>query len=149
MGKKRSGEQGQVALIFIVSMVIVIAALALLIDGGRWLTMRSRARMLADASAYSGAAVVDLQHAAEGDFVLSTDSDTGAVVVAKKTFAANKDSSPEYMDFDDPDIAIRGNEIWVTVTGRSRALFGSQWGLNYSTTVTSSARAGWGISTEN
>lgn len=146
--KKRSRESGQVALIFIASMVIVIAALALLIDGGRWLTMRSRARMLADASAYSGATAVDIQRAGEGDMVLSNSYIT-AEQVAIKAFDANKDSTPEYMDFDPPDISVRDNEIWVTVTGRSRALFGSQWGLNYSATVTSSARAGWGISTEN
>ncbi len=143
--KKRSRESGQVALIFIASMVIVIAALALLIDGGRWLTMRSRARMLADASAYSGATAVDIQRAGEGDIELSNTAEE----VAIKAFDANKDSTPEYMDFDPPDISVRDNEIWVTVTGRSRALFGSQWGLNYSATVTSSARAGWGISTEN
>ncbi len=146
--KKRSRESGQVALIFIASMVIVIAALALLIDGGRWLTMRSRARMLADASAYSGATAVDIQRAGEGDIVLSNSYIT-AEQVAIKAFDANKDSTPEYMDFDPPYISVRDNEIWVTVTGRSRALFGSQWGLNYSATVTSSARAGWGISTEN
>ena len=145
---KLSSERGQVALVFVASMVIVIAALALLIDGGRWLTMRSRARMLADASAYSGASVVDVQRAGEGDIVLS-DSYVSARAVAVETFDANKGSTPEYMDFDDPDITVRGNEIWVTVTGRSRALFGSQWGLNYSATVTSTARAGWGISTEN
>jgi len=148
---KHSNEQGQVALIFIASIVIVIAALALLIDGGRWLTMRSRARMLADASAYSGASVVDVQRAGEGDIVLSNSSisSVSAKDVAIEAFTANKASTPEYMDFDDPEILVNGNEIRVTVTGRSRALFGSQWGLNYSATVTSSARAGWGISTEN
>jgi len=145
---KHSGERGQVALVFIASIVIVIAALALLIDGGRWLTMRSRARMLADASAYSGASVVDIQRAGEGDIVLSETNIT-ARDIAKEAFDANKTSTPEYMDFDDPEILVSGNEIRVTVTGRSRALFGSQWGLNYSATVTSSARAGWGISTEN
>ena len=101
--------------------------------------------MLADSSAYSGASAVDLQRAGEGDSAL----DSYAEVVAVKTFELNEASSPEYMEFDDPDITVRGNDIWVTVTGRSRALFGSQWGLNYSATVTSSARAGWGISTEN
>ena len=145
---KHSGERGQVALVFIASMVIVIAALALLIDGGRWLTMRSQARMIADASAYSGASVVDIQRAGEGDIVLSETYIT-AKDIAKEAFDVNKASTPEYMDFDDPEILVSGNEIRVTVTGRSRALFGSQWGLNYSTTVTSSARAGWGISTEN
>jgi len=148
MGKKRSGEQGQVALVFIASMVIVIAALALLIDGGRWLTMRSRARMLADASAYSGVSVVDIQQAGEGVIVLS-DNYVSAKDVAIEVFNDNKASTPEYMDFDDPDITVLGNEIRVTVTGRSRSLFGSQWGLNYSATVTSSARVGWGISSEN
>ena len=132
------------SLVFIASMVIIVAALALLIDGGRWLTMRSRARMLADASAFSGASAVDLQQAGEGDFDLSS----GAEIVATTTFELNEASSPEYMEFDAPDITILDNEIWVTITGRSRALFGSQWGLSYSATVTSSARAGWGISSE-
>lgn len=147
---KLSSERGQVALVFIASMVIVVAALALLIDGGRWLTMRSRARMLADASAYSGAAVVDIQRAGEGDIVLNDNANfITSEAVAREAFNANKGSTPEYMDFDDPEILVSGNEIRVTVTGRSRALFGSQWGLNYSATVTSTARAGWGISTEN
>ncbi len=142
---KHSSERGQVSLVFIASMVIVIAALALLIDGGRWLTMRSQARIMADASAFSGASVIDIQSAGEGDITLGTYAKT----VATNTFNTNKDSTPEYMYFDDPDITVLGNEIRVTVTGRSQALFGSQWGLNYSTTVTSSARVGWGISTEN
>lgn len=147
---KLSGERGQVSLVFVASMVIVIAALALLIDGGRWLTMRSQARMLADASAYSGASVVDIQRAGEGDIVLSDNANfITSEAVAREAFNANKGSTPEYMDFDDPEILVSGNEIRVTVTGRSRALFGSQWGLNYSATVTSTARAGWGISTEN
>jgi len=140
------GEKGQVALVFIASMVIVIAAMALLIDGGRYLVMRTQARMMADAAAISGAGIINVQEAGNGKFILD---DRGADTAATANFALNLDDSPEYADFSLDDVRVSGNQIWVTVTGRSTPLFGAQWGLNYTATVVSSARAGTGISSEN
>ena len=60
-------ESGQVSLVFIASLVIVIGAMALLIDGGRYLVMRNRARMLADAAAITGAGIVDVVEAGQGN----------------------------------------------------------------------------------
>lgn len=145
MNKNREKEKGQVSLIFIASMVIVIAAIALLVDGGRYLVMRNRTRMMADASALSAASILDLEEARNGNFVLDR---TGAKKIAEDIFSKNIKTSPEYADFVLDEVRVQGNQIWVTVTGRSTPLFGSQWGLNYSTTIISSARAATGISTE-
>jgi len=143
---KKKEESGQVALVFIASLVIVIGAMALLIDGGRYLVMRSRARMLADAAAITGVGVLDIVQAGQGNFILD---DKEAWVAADANFTINVGDSPDYADFSLDLVQVIGNQITVTVTGRSTPLFGSQWGLNYSATVVSSARAGSGISSEN
>ena len=143
---KKKEESGQVALVFIASLVIVIGAMALLIDGGRYLVMRSRARMLADAAAITGVGVLDIVQAGQGNFILDDKEAWGA---ADANFTINVEDSPDYADFSLDSVQVIGNQITVTVTGRSTPLFGSQWGLNYSATVVSSARAGSGISSEN
>jgi hypothetical protein len=143
---KKKEESGQVALVFIASLVIVIGAMALLIDGGRYLVMRSRARMLADAAAITGVGVLDIVQAGQGNFVLD---DFRAREAADGNFNRNLDDSPDYADFSLDAVQVQGNQIRVTVTGTSAPLFGAHWGLNYSATVTSSARAGSGISGEN
>jgi uncharacterized membrane protein len=140
------GEKGQVALVFIASMVIIIAAMALLIDGGRYLVMRNQARMMADAAAISGAGILNVREAGSGNFILD---DIAAELAASNNFELNDVDSPEYADFSLDDVNVQGNRIWVTVTGRSTPLFGAQWGLNYSATIVSSARAGTGITSEN
>jgi hypothetical protein len=145
----REKEAGQVALIYIVSMVIVIAAIALLVDGGRYLVMRNRVRMLADASALSGANMLDIEEAQKGSFVLDAGSDElSAGYQAREIFDINKAASPEWADFQLAEVRVQGNEIRVTVTGSSAPLFGNQWGLNYSATIVSSARVATGISSE-
>lgn len=148
MNKRMSGtrgEKGQVALVFIASMVIVIAAMALLIDGGRYLVMRNRARMMADAAVLTGAGVLDVQQAGSGNFILDS---VNAKDAAKENFKANQADSPQYATFSMEEPGVSGNRIWVTVTGTSTPLFGAQWGLNYTATVVASARAGTGISSE-
>ncbi len=145
MRNKDESEKGQASLIFVVSMVIVIAAIALLVDGGRYLVMRNRARMMADATALSAASILDLEEASNGNFVLDW---SGTRDTADAIFSKNLETSPEYAEFELDEVRVQGNQIWVTVTGRSAPLFGSQWGLNYSTTIVSSARAATGISGE-
>jgi len=141
----RKGETGQASLVFVASLVIIMAAFALLVDGGRYLVMRNRARMMADASALSGAGIIDLEKAQrEGDFVLSDE----AIERAKYIFNENYADKPDWADYQIQSVRIVGNEIWVTVTGTSSPLFGSSLGLNYSVTIISSARAASGISTE-
>ncbi len=144
-GKNKS-ESGQVALVFIASLVIIIGAMALLIDGGRYLVMRSRTRMLADAAAITGAGVLDVVQAGQGNFILD---DVEARKTAIANFDINLDDSPDYADFSIDSVQVLGNQIRVTVTGTSAPLFGARWGLNYSATVVSAARAGTGISGEN
>ena len=143
---RRKGESGQVALVFIASLVIVIGAMALLIDGGRYLVMRSRTRMLADAAAITGVGVLDVVEAGQGNFILN---DIEARKAADNNFTKNQVDSPDYADFSLDSVQVIGNQIRVTVTGTSAPLFGAQWGLNYSATVVSFARAGSGISGEN
>jgi len=142
-------EKGQASLVFIASLVIIMACFALLVDGGRYLVMRNRARMMADASALSGASVLDVQKAGEGTFVLQSGSgEDTARGIATDIFNDNNDESPEWATYTLDSVRVSGNEIWVTITGRSAPLFGSNWGINYSTTITASARAAVGISTE-
>ena len=144
MISRRKKESGQTSLVFIASLVIIMAAFTLLVDGGRYLVMRNRARMLADASALSGAGMLDVEKAQEGDFVLDA---IDAYKMADARFTDNKADSPEWADFQ-VDIRVVGKEIWVTVTGTSTPLFGSTFGLSYPATIVSSARAASGISSE-
>jgi len=142
-------ESGQASLVFIASLVIIMACFALLVDGGRYLVMRNRARMMADASALSGASALDIQKAGEGNFILQSGSGEGSARgIATDIFNDNNDESPEWADYTLDSVRVSGNQIWVTITGRSTPLFGSNWGINYSTTITASARAAVGISTE-
>jgi hypothetical protein len=142
-------EKGQASLVFIASLVIIMACFALLVDGGRYLVMRNRARMMADASALSGASALDIQKAYEGNFVLQSGGDEGSARgIATDIFNTNDSDSPEWANFTLEEVRVSGNEIWVTVSGSSAPLFGSNWGINYSTTITASARAAVGISTE-
>ena len=144
-------EKGQASLVFIASLVIIMACFALLVDGGRYLVMRNRARMMADASALSGASALDIQKAYEGNFVLHPGGESekdSARYVATTIFNTNDSDSPEWANFTLDEVRVSGNEIWVTVSGSSVPLFGSNWGISYSTTITASARAAVGISTE-
>jgi len=141
----RKNERGQASLVFVASLVIIMAALALLVDGGRYLVMRNRARMMADASALSGAGMLDVEKAQEGAFVLHSDL---AFEQAHIIFNENINDIPVWSDYQITQVRISGYEIWVTITGTSAPLFGSNFGLNYSTTVVSSARAASGISSE-
>lgn len=144
-------EKGQASLVFIASLVIIMACFALLVDGGRYLVMRNRARMMADASALSGASALDIQKAGEGKFVLQSGGDSvpgSAKYIATSIFNTNNGDSPDWADYTLDTVRVSGNEIWVTITGRSTPLFGSNWGINYSSTITASARAAVGISTE-
>lgn len=145
MMSPKEKERGQTSLVFIASLVIIMAALALLVDGGRYLVMRNRARMMADASALSAAGMLDIEKAQDGDFVLDA---FAADYHAKKIFNENMADIPEWSDYQITQIRVIGNEIWVTITGTSTPLFGSNFGLNYSVTIESSARAASGISSE-
>jgi len=145
MQTARRNEIGQASLVFVASLVIIMAAFALLVDGGRYLVMRNRARMMADASALSGAGILDLDKAHDGDFVLDR---TESYKNAFEIFNENMADKPEWANYQLQEVRIVGNEIWVTVTGTSTPLFGSNLGLNYSVTIVSSARAASGISSE-
>ena len=145
MNNHRKGESGQASLVFVASLVIIMAAFTLLVDGGRYLVMRNRARMMADASALSGAGLLDIEKAQEGNFVLDSDL---AEEYAETVFYENYKDKPVWADYQLREVRVTGNEIWVTVTGTSTPLFGSNLGLNYSVTIVSSARAASGISSE-
>ncbi len=142
-------EIGQASLVFVASLVIIMACFALLVDGGRYLVMRNRARMMADASALSGASVLNIDKSQQGTFVLQLgDGKETARGEAARIFNTNNEDSPEWAEFQLAEVRVQGNSIWVTVSGSSAPVFGSKWGLNYSTTIVSSARAAVGISTE-
>ena len=145
MNNYRKGENGQASLVFIASLVIIMAAFTLLVDGGRYLVMRNRARMMADASALSGAGLLDIEKAQEGNFVLDIND---ARKYAQSIYDQNYLDKPDWADYQLQEVRVSGNEIWVTITGTSTPLFGSNLGLNYSVTIVSSARAASGISSE-
>ena len=150
MNPSSCGEKGQASLVFVASLVIILAAFALVIDGGRYLVMRSRARMMADASALSGASAIAVDEAQQGNFILDPggvyDPDS-AMGKAVDVFKRNKSDAPDWTNYQ-IDVRVAGNEIWVTVTGQFSPVYGSGLGLTYSTSVTSSARAAVGISHE-
>ena len=145
MNNHRKRERGQASLVFIASLVIIMAAFTLLVDGGRYLVMRNRARMMADASALSGAGLLDIEKAQEGDFVLDVSE---ARKYALSIYDQNYLDKPDWADYQLQEVRVSGNEIWVTIAGTSTPLFGSNLGLNYSVRIVSSARAASGISSE-
>ena len=145
MNNYRKHERGQASLVFIASLVIIMAAFTLLVDGGRYLVMRNRARMMADASALSGAGMLDVEKAQEGDFILDRDL---ANEYVETVYFQNYLDKPDWADYQLQEVRVSGNEIWVTIAGTSIPLFGSNLGLNYSVTIVSSARAASGISSE-
>ena len=145
MNRYKKGESGQASLVFVASLVIIMAAFTLLVDGGRYLVMRNRARMMADASALSGAVLLDIEKAQEGNFVLDVSE---ARTYAGTIINDNYDDKPDWADYQLQEVRVSGNEIWVTIAGTSTPLFGSNLGLNYSVTIVSSARAASGISSE-
>lgn len=150
MRQPKHNEKGQTSLVFVASLVIILSAFALVIDGGRYMVMRSRARMMADASALSGAGVLDLEEAKKGNFVLETGGEGVPVTATEKAidiFNTNKEDAPDWTNYQ-IEVRVYGNEIWVTVTGQVSPVYGSGLGLTYSTSVTSSARAAVGISHE-
>ena len=143
-------ERGQTSLVFVASLVIILGAFALLVDGGRYLVMRSQARMMADASALSGASIIDIEEAKKGNFILETGGEGDPVTASEKAveiFKKNKEDAPQWTLYQ-IDVRVHENEIWVKITGHFSPVFGSGLGLSYSTSVTSSARAAVGISEE-
>ena len=145
MNRYKKGESGQASLVFVASLVIIMAAFTLLVDGGRYLVMRNRARMMADASALSGAGLLDIEKAQEGNFVLDVSE---ARKYAQSIYDQNYLDKPDWADYQLQEVRVSGNEIWVTIAGTSTPLFGSNLGINYSVTIVSSARAASGISSE-
>ena len=95
MNNYRKRERGQTSLVFVASLVIIMAAFALLVDGGRYLVMRNRARMMADASALSGAGLLDVEKAQEGNFVLDVSE---ARKYAQSIYDQNYLDKPDWAD---------------------------------------------------
>jgi hypothetical protein len=126
---------------------LFLLAMAITVDLGNFLIMRSQAWTLADAASLSGAGGLDVQQAGQHNFVLNPywayvrASDSYAA-----TYAANRDRLKN-MSFSLAGIEVKGATITVTVTGSvtnqfTPGLFGIG---SYSTVVRSTARAATGI----
>ncbi|MBN2471849.1 MAG: hypothetical protein JXN59_14095, partial [Anaerolineae bacterium] len=68
---RRRSETGQAIFLVLGLMVILLVALTLAFDFGRFFLLRSRVRIIADTAALAGAGALDIQRSAGGNFALN------------------------------------------------------------------------------
>jgi Flp pilus assembly protein TadG len=143
-------EKGQVVVAFVVLIPVLIMALFVSLDLGRYQIMRNQARIAADSAASAAAGALDLSEAAKGNFVLN---EAWAQQRAYDAVAAiqgriNEDS---WMTISLTSVQVNGAEAEVTINGTASAVFGglSILGVSdFDTSVVSKARAATGVDTE-
>jgi Flp pilus assembly protein TadG len=143
-------ESGQVVVAFVVLIPVLIMALFISLDLGRYQIMRNQVRIAADAAALAAAGALDLSEAADGNFVLN---ETWAQQRAMEAVAAMKGRITEdnWMTISLTSIQVNGAEVEVRVNGTAATVFGSFPVLGvggFSVSVVSKARAATGIHSE-
>lgn len=147
MARKRS-EQGQTVFLVLGLMVMLVMALTLVFDFGRFFLLRSRVRTIADTAALAGAGALDIQRSANGGFAVNANwAQARALEVYQQTLAMNPRDA--WMAISLGGIAVNGRRVTVTVHGTCPSVWGGLVGIeNFTTSVTANARAAVGISGE-
>jgi Flp pilus assembly protein TadG len=148
--ERGKSESGQVLVAFVVLIPILIMALFISLDLGRYQIMRNQARITADSAASAAAGALDLSEAAEGNFVLN---ETWAQQRAFDAVTAmhgriNEDS---WMTISLASVKVEGAEVEVRINGTATTIFGGfpLLGISgFDTSVVSKARAATGVDTE-
>ncbi len=143
-------ERGQVVVAFVILIPVLIMALFISLDLGRYQIMRNQIRITADAAASAAAGALDLSEAAKGNFVLN---ETWAQQRAAEAAAATQGRIAEdnWMTISLVSVQVNGAEVEVRVNGTASTVFGSFPVLGiggFNASVISKARAATGIETE-
>lgn len=143
-------ESGQVLVAFVVLIPILIMALFISLDLGRYQIMRNQARITADSAASAAAGALDLSEAVKGNFVLN---ETWAQQRTLDAVAAmqGRISEDSWMTISLASVQVSGAEVEVRINGTASTIFGSLPLLGISgfdASVVSRARAATGVDTE-
>lgn len=143
-------ERGQVVVAFVILIPILIMALFISLDLGRYQVMRNQVRIAADSAATAAAGALDLAEATRGNFVLNQ---TWAQQRASDAVAATQGRIAEdnWMTISLVSVQVSGAEVEVRVNGTASTIFGSFPVLGiggFNASVLSKARAATGIETE-
>jgi uncharacterized membrane protein len=141
-------EKGQAVILVLGMIAMLLLALTLSFDFGRFFLLRSRVRTIADTAALAGAGALDIQRSAGGNFVMNTNwAQTRALEVYQKTLMLNPKDS--WMTISLGGISVNGRSVTVTVNGSCASVWGGFFGIgSFSTSVTADARAAVGITRE-
>jgi len=120
----RQFERGQVVVAFVVLIPVLIMALFISLDLGRYQIMRNQVRIAADAAALSAAGALDIREATNGNFVLN---ETWAQQRAAEAVAAmqGRIDEDDWMTISLVSVRVDGAEVEVRVNGTASTLFGS------------------------
>jgi Flp pilus assembly protein TadG len=143
-------ESGQVVVAFVVLIPVLIMALFISLDLGRYQIMRNQVRIAADAAALAAAGALDISEAANGNFVLN---ETWAKQRAVEAVTAMQGRITEdnWMTISITSIQVNGAEVEVRINGTADTVFGSFPVLGvggFNASLVSKARAATGIYTE-
>ena len=149
MRSKRFSERGQIIFPILGLFIVLILALTLVIDFGRFFLLRSRVRTIADTAALAGAGALDIRQSTTGDFSLNAIwARERSQEVYQQTLSRNPKDA--WMSINLESVSVDGLLVTVKVSGTCEAIWGGLFGItNFSTSVISSARAAVGITTEH
>jgi hypothetical protein len=143
-------EVGQITLAFVVLLPLLVLALFIAVDLGRYQIMRNQARIAADSAALAAAGALDISKASYGTFVLNRNWAESRAADAVASIQAMIAEDP-WMHISLSSVEIRGSEVEVWVVGGAETIFGGfpLIGLDhFEASVLSSARAATGVEEE-
>ncbi len=148
--RDQKSERGQVVVAFVILIPVLIMALFISLDLGRYQIMRNQVRIAADSAATAAAGALDLAEATRGNFVLNQtwaqQRASDAVAVMQGRIAEDN-----WMTISLASVQVSGAEVEVRVNGTASTIFGSFPVLGiggFNASVLSKARAATGIETE-
>jgi len=146
----RRSERGQAVVAFVALIPVLIMALFIVLDLGRYQIMRNQIRIAADSAALAAAGALDIQEASRGHFVLNENWAKQRAIEAI-TSMQGRIAEDTWMTFSLASVRVSGAEVEVQVNGTASTIFGSfpligVHGFNAS--VISRARCATGVNTE-
>ncbi len=146
----RELEAGQITLAFVVLLPLLIMALFIVVDLGRYQILRNQVRIAADSAALAAAGALDISQASYGDFVLNRNwaESRAADAVAAIQGTIEEDA---WMQISLTAVEVHGSEAQVMVTGGAATIFGGfpLIGIeHFEVSLVSTARAATGVEEE-
>lgn len=144
------GERGQSALVIVALFPVVILALILVFDFGRFMIMRSRVRATADSAVLAAAGALDLQSGR--DEYHSTYDLNPSWALQRAAFIVTQsqaDTTQPWINMSLINVSVSDDTVEVTVQGWCPSIFAGFINMDsFTTSVTSRARAATGIEGE-